>query len=105
MTVSGKDFGFTTRGLPENKIPGQRILIVAVGCGFVSLEAEVVAFYASGGDCSRSSERGVGWLSFLEAAEFAGGVELARVAVLVLKIGERRLALFGSVEGGDDGPS
>jgi len=41
----------------------------------------------------------------LEAAEFAGSVELARIAVPVLKIGERRFALFGSVESGDDNPS
>ena len=81
------------------------LLIVALGCCFVSFQAEVVAFYASGADRTRGPECGVWGLSFLEAAEFPGGVELARIAIFVLQIGERGLALFGSVEGGDDGPS
>jgi hypothetical protein len=81
------------------------ILIVALGCRFVSFQAKVVALYAPGGDCSGGSERGVCWLPFLKAAEFAGCVEFYWVAVLALKFGERCLALFGSVESGDDGPS
>src|ERR1700719_4075135 len=59
------------------------VLVVALACCFVSLQAEVVAFDASGGDRARGSECGVRWLSLLEAAEFAGGVELARIAVPV----------------------
>ncbi len=41
----------------------------------------------------------------MKAAEFAGGVEFDRIAIRVLKVGERFLTLFGGVEGGDDGPS
>ena len=81
-----------------------RFLISALGCGFDSFQAEVVAFDASGADCSRGCERGIGRL-FFEATESSGGVEFYWVAVFALKVGEGRLALFGGVEGGDDGPS
>ena len=69
-----------------------RFLILALGCGFVSLQAEIVALYTTGADRSRGSERRVWWLAFLEAAEFSGGVEFHRIAILALKFSERFFA-------------
>src|SRR5260370_4733246 len=68
-------------------------------------QAEIVALDAAGVDRSRDSQRWIGRLPFLEAPEFSGGVELDRILVFALKLGQCLLALLRGVEAGHDTPA